>query len=313
MKSNQIRLHKTCPTLALLVLALASPACSVKSAAQIETQTDTAPVSTSATTEVVAARLETQPKAPTEIYSVDQLTGMGSFADMATDAPASGATGACAASANRIKPKRRLRTEALVKFREMAAQLCRDTGLSISLFSDNRTAAEQRSIWAGKRASAGAMAAERGCTLAPSGAARERSIATCILKYNSMPGSSRHHWGSDVDINSAENSYWNGATGKKIKTWLDANAEKYGFCQPYAGKAAGLRKAGYNDEAWHWSYMPFAADMLTEYVARVSDKDIVAALGGAASGLKEADVAALRIRQDYVGTIAAKCLNWPPQ
>lgn len=235
---------------------------------------------------------------------------MASFDDMITDAPAVIGDSACTKAANRIIPKRRLRMETLVKFREMAAQLCRDTGLSISLFSDNRTAVEQRGIWAGKRASAGAMASERGCVLASSGAARERSIANCILKYNSMPGSSRHHWGSDIDINSTENGYWNGATGKKIKAWLDVNAEKYGFCQPYAGKAAGIRQAGYNDEAWHWSYMPIAADMLAEYRARVSDKDIIAALGGAASGLKEADIAALKIREDYVGTISEKCLNW---
>lgn len=284
-------------------IALLSAACSVKSVAQVEN-----------TAEETAAPVAKVPDAKTKtaalIYSVDQLTGMASFDDMVTDAPAIGGTGACTASANGIKPKRRLRLGALVKFREMAAQLCRDTGLSMTLFSDHRSAAEQRSIWVAKRASAGAMAAERGCTLAASGEARERSIATCILKYNSMPGSSRHHWGSDIDINSTENSYWTGTTGKKIKTWLDANAEKYGFCQPYAGKSAGIRKAGYNDEAWHWSYMPLAADMLAEHRARVTDKDIVAALGGGASGLKEADIAALRIREDYVGTIAEKCLNW---
>lgn len=297
MKSFSI---KAAPALVLLFAA-----CSVNSATQTEAEPSTASVAG----EAPSAAKPVHILEPT--YSVDQLTGMASFADMVTDAPAAIGDSACAKAANRIKPKRRLRTEALVKFREMATQLCRDTGLSISLYSDNRTAAEQRGIWVGKRASAGAMAAERGCVLAPSGAARERSIATCILKYNSMPGSSRHHWGSDIDINSVENSYWNGVTGKKIKSWLDVNAEKFGFCQPYADKAAGIRKAGYNDEAWHWSYMPMAAPMLQEYNSHVRDSDIVTALGGGVSGLKEADIAVLKIREDYVGNIAAKCLNWP--
>ena len=31
--------------------------------------------------------------------------------------------------------------------------------------------------------------------------------AMVILKYSSMPGTSRHHWGTDIDMNSLENSY----------------------------------------------------------------------------------------------------------
>lgn len=244
------------------------------------------------------------------VYTVRQLTGLDGFPDtVSTNSVVKGAVD-CAQKAQNIVLKRRLRTKTLEKFREMATQLCRDTGIVLSLASDHRSAEEQRGIWLGKRAQGAGLARERGCTLAPSGAARERSLALCILKYNSMPGSSRHHWGSDIDISSTENSYWTAAKGKKIKAWLDANAARYGFCQPYADKAAGIRKAGYNDEAWHWSYMPLAAPMLEEYKAKVTDKDIRAALGGSVSGLTEADIAALRIREDYVGTIADKCRNW---
>jgi len=75
-----------------------------------------------------------------------------------------------------------------------------------------------------------------------------------ILKYSSMPGTSRHHWGTEVDLNVLENSYYTKGKGKKIFDWLQKNAAKYGFCRPYT---AG-RPYGYNEEKWHWSYYPLS-------------------------------------------------------
>ena len=43
--------------------------------------------------------------------------------------------------------------------------------------------------------------------------------------------------------------------------WLVQNGASYGFCQPYT---AG-RCAGYNEEKWHWSYMPLSEPMLTDW------------------------------------------------
>ena len=67
-----------------------------------------------------------------------------------------------------------------------------------------------------------------------------------------MPGSSRHHWGTDVDLNSFDNSWFEAGPGLNIYNWLSKHAREYGFCQPYS---AG-RPAGYLEERWHWSYMP---------------------------------------------------------
>jgi len=41
-----------------------------------------------------------------------------------------------------------------------------------------------------------------------------------ILKYTAMPGTSRHHWGTDIDLNSVEPSYFKTDEGKKIYEWL---------------------------------------------------------------------------------------------
>lgn len=243
-------------------------------------------------------------------YTVKQLSGAEGFVDMKSAAAGINCIARKPTAAPSANAGRTIRSEAHRKYIEMATQLCKDTGLNLRLVSDYRSAADQRTIWNGKKANIASVARQRGCIIAPSGSARQRSIALCILKFNSMPGTSRHHWGTDVDFNSLNGAAWANGTNAQIKLWLDKNAATYGFCQPFAGKAAGTRKFGYSDEAWHWSYMPLAADMLKQYEARVTDKDIIASLGGLTSGLSEADVAALNIRAHYVGSIAQKCREW---
>lgn len=93
-----------------------------------------------------------------------------------------------------------------------------------------------------------------------------------ILKYSSMPGSSRHHWGTDIDLNELENSYFESGEGKEIYTWLKENGGKYGFCQVYTDKKEG--RTGYEMEHWHWSYMPIAHKLLKDYNELISYKDI---------------------------------------
>ena len=36
-----------------------------------------------------------------------------------------------------------------------------------------------------------------------------------ILEYSSMPSTSRHHWGTDLDLNNLNNSYFTSGKGKK--------------------------------------------------------------------------------------------------
>lgn len=85
--------------------------------------------------------------------------------------------------------------------------------------------------------------------------------AKTILKYSSMPGTSRHHWGTDFDINRLENAYFEYGEGKIIFDWLKRNAAKYGFAQPYNDG----RSDGYNEEKWHWSYVPLAKNFLRNW------------------------------------------------
>ncbi|MBO5086678.1 MAG: M15 family metallopeptidase [Paludibacteraceae bacterium] len=92
-----------------------------------------------------------------------------------------------------------------------------------------------------------------------------------IMRYSSMPGTSRHHWGTDIDFISAETDYWTHGEGLRIYKWLCANAHKFGFFQPYTDDPA---RTGYAEERWHWSYAPLSKPYLEAYRQKITAKDI---------------------------------------
>ena len=115
-----------------------------------------------------------------------------------------------------------------------------------------------------------------------------------------MPGSSRHHWGTDIDLNALENSYFEQGEGKKVFDWLEANAHEYGFCRPYTEKGPE-RPNGYNEEKWHWSYRPIAKP-LTDQARESLTNDMI-------RGFKGADTAEeINVVENYVLGVSSKCL-----
>jgi hypothetical protein len=79
-----------------------------------------------------------------------------------------------------------------------------------------------------------------------------------ILQTSSAPGTSRHHWGTDVDLgshpDSLTNEIWETGQYAGAYQWLQQNAIVYGMIQPYTAGRSG----GYQEERWHWSYYPVA-------------------------------------------------------
>lgn len=82
-----------------------------------------------------------------------------------------------------------------------------------------------------------------------------------ILVFSSMPGTSRHHWGTDVDLNSLNNKYFSYGKGLILYKWMKKNMHKFGFYLVYT---AG-RKQGYNEERWHWTYLPTSKKLLKDW------------------------------------------------
>ena len=93
-----------------------------------------------------------------------------------------------------------------------------------------------------------------------------------------MPGTSRHHWGTEIDLNSFNNRWFEYGKGKKLYRWLQVNAAKYGFHQPYTAKNS-KRPHGYNEEKWHWSYTPLSIPMLRDATTAISDSKIRGFIG----------------------------------
>lgn len=91
-----------------------------------------------------------------------------------------------------------------------------------------------------------------------------------ILRFLAMPGTSRHHWGTDIDFVSTDPHYFNTEIGKKTYTWLCNNAHKYGFYQVYTND----RNGGYLEEKWHWTYLPISKIFLKQYKEKITNKDL---------------------------------------
>jgi zinc D-Ala-D-Ala carboxypeptidase len=149
-----------------------------------------------------------------------------------------------------------MRKDAYQAFLAMYRHALKD-GVQLQIKSATRNFYAQKTIWEAKWT--GERLLEGGENLAETTPdPKERAIK--ILRYSSMPGSSRHHWGTDVDFNNLENHWWVEGRGLDIYKWLQHNASVYGFCQPYTEG----RPYGYFEERWHWSYMPVSTK-LTKY------------------------------------------------
>lgn len=155
----------------------------------------------------------------------------------------------------RFTPKARifLRIEALAAFEAMWSAARKD-GIELVILSATRNWTYQRGIW--NRKWSGPRYSEF------EGKAR----AIEILKYSAMPGSSRHHWGTDIDLNAFENEWFeNDTVGKAVYAWLKANAPQYGYHQVYGDASNG--RPGYREEKWHWSYLQLADPLLACYLS----------------------------------------------
>lgn len=101
-----------------------------------------------------------------------------------------------------------------------------------------------------------------------------------ILRFSALPGSSRHHWGTDMDVFDAAAvpadydlqlvaaEYESGGPFALLSAWLDDRASEFGFYRPYARDRGGVAP-----ELWHLSHRqaaaPFAAALNPELLAQV--------------------------------------------
>lgn len=180
-----------------------------------------------------------------------------------------------------------IRKEVLNAFLAMQEHAKKD-GVSFKIISGTRNFAHQKRIWDYKWSN-------KYEKYPP-----EKRVLK-ILEYSSMPGTSRHHWGTDIDLNSLNNRYFSDGKGKKEYDWLVKNAKKFGFYQVYTSKKNG--RTGYNEEKWHWSYVPLSSKYLSYYNENIANKDI--------TGFKGTEFAPkIDMLANYVNGINPKILNF---
>jgi LAS superfamily LD-carboxypeptidase LdcB len=135
----------------------------------------------------------------------------------------------------------------------------------------------QLTIWNRKWSGAAPLYGAHGETLEAAGlSAAERIDA--ILLWSALPGASRHHWGTDLDlidrsavppgyrVQLVPEEYARPGPFAPLAEWLEANALRFGFFRPFRGVLSGVQA-----EAWHYSFAPvaeFARRRLTPGVLR---------------------------------------------
>lgn len=171
-------------------------------------------------------------------------------------------------------------------FEEMAAAAQKE-GITLKVISGGRNFNMQKAIW------------EKKWNARRPNFKTDKETALDILKYSSIPGTSRHHWGTDLDINSLKPSYFASGKGKKEYDWLQKNAGSFGFCQTYDNKASTGR-TGYSEEKWHYSYMPISSVILNQYNEQINYEKLADFLGGTTPK----DIEVIRV---FVNGISTNC------
>lgn len=92
-----------------------------------------------------------------------------------------------------------------------------------------------------------------------------------ILTWSALPGASRHHWGTDLDVYDKHSvvlanhdfqlvcSEYDIGPCKKLNDWLSQHASQFGFYRPYAKYTGGIAR-----EPWHLSHKTSADLMLSQ-------------------------------------------------
>ncbi|MES3031679.1 MAG: M15 family metallopeptidase [Patescibacteria group bacterium] len=188
-----------------------------------------------------------------------------------------------------------LRKETLNAFIDMAGAAHKDK-INLNIASATRNFEYQKNLWNNKWNGVTLVEGKDLSKSIPDGTMRFEKI----LEYSAAPGTSRHHFGTDIDINGATPEYFETEKGKKVYEWLTENAPLFGFCQTYNLKG-NSRPTGYNEEKWHWSYLPLARDLTEQYKNLIKDADIAGFDG-------DEYVSSLDLINNYVLSINPDCL-----
>ena len=166
-------------------------------------------------------------------------------------------------------PNRLLHKQVIADFSALQQAAKRD-GFTLHIASAFRSFERQLLIWNKKYAGLTPILDEHEVAI-QSDKISEIEKLYKILHWSALPSTSRHHWGTDIDVYDptllpAEQSlqlqkseYLNGGYFSELTEWLGNNIEQFGFYRPYQHDQGGVAQ-----EPWHISYFPLADDFLSQ-------------------------------------------------
>jgi LAS superfamily LD-carboxypeptidase LdcB len=171
----------------------------------------------------------------------------------------------------------RLQAEVARAFADLRED-AREAGFELAIASSHRSFARQLAIWNGKAGGDRPVYddSDRPVPLAELPAAQRLHA---ILRFSALPGASRHHWGTDLDVYDASavapdykvrlsvREVTEGGPFAAFHQWLDARmvaGESRGFYRPYNEDRGGVAP-----ERWHLSHAPASAPCAGKLTAEV--------------------------------------------
>ena len=138
-------------------------------------------------------------------------------------------------------------------------------GFELAIVSSFRSFERQAAIWNGKASGLRPLHDDAGLPLDWTTLSTQQ-LLHAILRFSAVPGTSRHHWGTDVDVCNlaavgdeyavqlTPGEVAPGGVFDSLHCWLDqrmAADGAHGFFRPYAQDSGGVAV-----ERWHLSYAP---------------------------------------------------------
>ena len=165
------------------------------------------------------------------------------------------------------EPRFAIHTDVVEPFAHMREAAARE-GFDIAVLSGFRDFESQAEIWNRKFCGERTLFDANGGVL-DYDALSEAERMQCILNWSALPGASRHHWGTDIDVYDRAalpagyrvrllpEEVHAGGVFHRLHQWLDRNLASFGFFRPYREYLGGMFP-----EAWHLSYAPIAIPAL---------------------------------------------------
>jgi LAS superfamily LD-carboxypeptidase LdcB len=165
------------------------------------------------------------------------------------------------------RPRCALHYEAVASFLAMR-DAAHEMGIGLQAVSSHRDFDRQVTLWNRKWRGERPLYARDG-RLLDHARLSQPELVDAILAWSAIPGGSRHHWGSDLDVVDAAampegyevrllpSEYAPDGVFARLTDWLDRHMGRFGFFRPY-----GSDRGGACVEPWHLSYAPVANEAM---------------------------------------------------